>query len=153
MSKKIIPYNQKTCTNSLGTYHRAMETEMFVYFVNFEESDENGQVKMYRKVQRETTPTGVIMGLELVSDNYFAFVGLEEDIKDGSETWTSPQMKKELKLRTEEFILPLVKEYVELSEKGDLGERFNELEQEIDEYHVTLPEMDVCMFLKEKFSL
>jgi len=144
MSKKIIPTNQKTITNILGVYKRALETETFVYFVNFNEGDENGQVKMYRKEKDS---------LELVSDNYFALVGLEEDIKDGSETWISPQMKKELKLRTEEFILPLVKEYVELSEKGDLGERFNELEQEIDEYHVTLPEMDVCLFLKEKFSL
>ena len=144
MSKKIIPTNQKTITNILGVYKRALETKEFVYFVNFNEGDENGQVKMYRK-EKDC--------LELVSDNYFALVGLEEDIKDGSETWISPQMKKELKLRTEEFILPLVREYVELSEKGDLGERFNELEQEIDEYHVTLPEMDVCLFLKDKFSL
>jgi hypothetical protein len=56
-------------------------------------------------------------------------------------------------LYIQEVILPLVKEYVELSEKGDLGERFNELESEIEEYHVTLPEMDVCAFLKHKFSL
>jgi len=144
MSKKIIPYNQKTCTNSIGVYKRAMETETFVYFVNFEESDENGQVKMYRKNKQQ---------LELVSDNYFALVGIEQDIKDGNETWISPQMKKELKLRNEEVILPLVKEYVELSRKGDLGERFSELEQEIDEYHVTLPEMDVCAFLEHKFNL
>jgi hypothetical protein len=144
MSKKNIPTNQKTITDCIGTYKRALETEFVVYFVNFNEGDENGQVKMYRKEEDH---------LELVSDNYFALVGLEEDIKDGSETWTSPQMKKELKLRTEEFILPLVKEYVELSTKGDLGERFNELEQEIDEYHVTLPDMDVCAFLQHKFSL
>ena len=144
MSKKTIPTNQKTITNSIGVYKRALETKLFVYFVDFEESDESGQVKMYRKEKDN---------LELVSDNYFALVGIEEDLRDGNETWTSPQMKKELKIRVEEFILPLVKEYVELSEKGDLGERFNELEQEIDEYHVTLPEMDVAMFLKDKFSL
>ena len=137
MSKKTIPTNQKTITNSIGVYKRALETKLFVYFVDFEESDESGQVKMYRKEKDN---------LELVSDNYFALVGIEEDLRDGNETWTSPQMKKELKIRVEEFILPLVKEYVELSEKGDLGERFNELEQEIDEYHVTLPE-------KDKFSL
>jgi hypothetical protein len=92
MSKKIIPTTQKTITNSIGVYKRALETEDFVYFVNFEESDESGQVKMYRKEEKH---------LELVSDNYFALVGLEEDIKDGSQTWTSPQMKKELKLRTD----------------------------------------------------
>ena len=144
MSKKNIPTNQKTITDCIGVYKRALETESFVYFVNFNEGDENGQVKMYRKEKDN---------LELVSDNYFALVGLEEDIKDGSQTWESPQMKKELKLRTEELILPLVKEYVELSRKGDLGSRFNELEQEIDEYHVTLPEMDVCAFLEHKFNL
>ena len=149
MSKRILPYNQKTCTNSLGTYHRAMETEMFVFFVNYEESDENGQVKMYRKF----SPHSEDRRLELVSDNYFAFVGIEEALRDGSETWMSPYMKKCRKLYIDEQILPLVKEYVELSEKGDLGERFNELEQEIDEFYVTLPEMDVCMFLKDKFSL
>ncbi len=144
MSKKILPLSQKTITNSIGVYKRALETDTFVYFVNFEEGDESGQVKMYEKKKDH---------LELKSDNYFALVGLENDIKDGSQTWMSPQMRKELKIRNEEVILPLVKEYVELSEKGDLGERFNQLEQEIEEYHVTLPEMDVCMFLKEKFSL
>ena len=150
MSKKIIPSKQKTISDCIGVYKRALETAMFVYFVNFAESDENGQVKMYRKED------GV---LKLVSGNYFALVGIESDIRDGSETWVSPQMKKELKIRNEEFILPLVKEYVALSRKGDTscftedGQRFNELEQEIDEYHVTLPEMDVCTFLEEKFSL
>jgi len=144
MSKKVLPLSQKTITNSLGVYKRAMETGTFVYFVNFDESDENGQVKMYRKIEDH---------LELVSDNYFAFVGIMDDLKDGNETWMSPQMKKERKIYVEEVILPLVKEYVELSIKGDLRERFNQLEQEIDEYYVTLPEMDVCMFLEEKFGL
>jgi len=144
MSKKELPLSQKTITNSLGVYKRAMETDTFVYFVNFDESDENGQVKMYRKIEDH---------LELVSDNYFAFVGIMDDLKEGNETWMSPQMKKERKIYVEEVILPLVKEYVELSNKGDLRERFNQLEQEIDENHVTLPEMDVCMFLEEKFGL
>ena len=146
MSRRIIPYNQKTCSNCLGTYSRAMETELYVFFVNFEESDENGQVKMYRKNKLQQQ-------LELVSDNYFAFVGINEEFQDGNETWMSPKMKKNRKIYVEEVILPLVKEYVELSRKGDLGERFNELEQEIDEYHVYLPEMDVCLFLEEKFNL
>jgi len=144
MSKKTIPYNQKTCTNSLGTFYRAMETKHFVFFVNFVESDESGQVKMYRKLKDL---------LELVSDNYFAFVGIMEELQEGNETWMSARMKKERQLQIDEVILPLVKEYVELSEKGDMRERFNELENEIEEYHVSLPEMDVCAFLKGKFSL
>jgi hypothetical protein len=67
-------------------------------------------------------------------------------------------MKKERKLQIKEVIIPLVKEYVQLSHKGDTscftedGKRFLELEQEIEEYHVTLPEHDVCLFLEEKFA-
>ena len=144
MSKQKLPLNQKSCTNSLGRYPRAMETESFVFFVNFEEGDENGQVIMYRKDEKN---------LELISDNYFASVGLQEALQGGDETWMSPRMKKERQLQIDEVILPLVKEYVELSHKGDLRERFSELEQEIDEYHVYLPEMDVCAFLEHKFSL
>jgi hypothetical protein len=146
MSKKTIPYNQKTCTNCLGTYYRALETEVYVFFVNFEESDENGQVKMYRKNKLQQQ-------LELVSDNYFASVGIHGEFQEGNETWMSPRMKKERQLQIDEVILPLVKEYVELSRKGDIRERFNELENEIEEYHVSLPEMDVCAFLEEKFNL
>ena len=72
MSKKIIPTNQKTITNILGVYKRALETKEFVYFVNFSEGDDNAQVKMYRKEKK---------CLELVSDNYFALVGIEEDVR------------------------------------------------------------------------
>lgn len=144
MSKKEIPYNQKTITNMLGVYYRAMETQDFVFFVNFTESDENGQVKMYRK-------RGDI--LSLVSDNYFASVGIMDEFREGNETWMSPRMKKERKIYTDEVVLPPVKEYLELSEKGDLGERFNELEDEINELHVELPDHDVAQFLKVKFNI
>lgn len=141
--KKIIPLKQKTVSNTIGTYKRAMETSNFVYFVKFDEGDDNGSVKMYRKQEDH---------LELVSDNYFAFVGIMDDLREGNETWMSVEMKKNRKLQVEAEIIPLVKEYVELSEKCDLGERFNELETEI-EYYVALPEMDVCAFLKHKFKL
>lgn len=151
MSKRIIPFNQKTCTNCLGIYYRAMETEIFVFFVNFDESDESGAVKMYRKSPHENE-------LHLVSDNYFASVGLEEAFRDSEVTWMSPRMQKCREGYEKEFILPLVKEYLELSRKGITsmfnpdGERFNELEQEIDEFYVSLPDMDVGAFLEEKYS-
>ncbi len=144
MSKEKLPLGQKSITNWNGRYPRAMETDTFVFFVKFDEGDENGNTFMYRK---ETDH------LELVSDNYFAHVGIMEEFQEGNETWMSPQMKKERALYIKEVIMPLVKEYVELSDKGDLGERFNELENEIEECHVTLPEMDVCAFLKHKFKL
>jgi len=92
MSKKNIPLKQKTITNSLGIYYRAMETENFVFFVNFLESDENGQVKMYRKEKDS---------LSLVSDNYFASVGLHEELEEGNSTWMSSRMKKEYELMKE----------------------------------------------------
>jgi len=143
MSRKQIPLEQKTCTTWNGRYPRALETELFVFFVKLDEGDENAQAIMYRKRDNH---------LQLVSDNYFASVGLFDALKDGEETWMSPSMKKERKLQIEEFTMPLVKEYIELSHKCDLGERFNELEEEIEEYHVTLPEEDVCAFLENKFA-
>ena len=144
MSKEKLPLGQKSITNWNGRYPRAMETDTFVFFVKFDEGDENGNTFMYRKEADH---------LELVSDNYFAHVGIMEEFQEGNETWMSPQMKKERALYIKEVIMPLVKEYVELSDKGDLGERFNELENEIEEYYVALPEMDVCAFLKHKFKL
>lgn len=146
MSKKQIPFTQKTCTNSIGVYYRAMETKDFVFFVNFNESDENGQVKMYKKDIENNK-------LNLVSDNYFAVVGINEEFQEENETWTSSAMKKEREIIIEEVILPLVKEYVKLSRKGDAGERFSKLEEEIGDYYITLPEMDVCAFLETKFNL
>jgi hypothetical protein len=143
MSKKQIPLTQKSINNWNGRYPRAMETDTFVFFVKFDEGDENGNTFMYRKRDNH---------LQLVSDNYFASVGLMDAFRDGEEIWMSPAMKKERALYVQEVILPLVKEYVELSHKCDLGERFNELESEIEEYYVTLPEEDVCMFLEEKFA-
>lgn len=92
MSKTTIPYNQKTITNCLGRYYRAMETEDCVYFVNFLESDENGQVKMYKKEDDI---------LSLVSDNYFAFVGLLEDLQEENQTWMSKRMQKNYELMQE----------------------------------------------------
>jgi hypothetical protein len=126
-----------------------METKDFVFFVKFDEGDENAQTIMYRKGGEK---------LELVSDNYFATVGIMEEFQEGNETWMSPRMKKERALYIKEVILPLVKEYIELSHKGDTscltkdGQRFNELENEIEEYYVSLPEMDVCAFLEGKFA-
>ena len=143
MSKQKIPLAQKSITNWNGRYPRAMETDLFVFFVKFDEGDENGNTFMFRKRDNH---------LQLISDNYFAHVGLMDELREGNEIWMSPKMKKNRKIQIEEQILPLVKEYIQLSHKCDLGERFNELETEIEEYYVALPEHDVCLFLEEKFA-
>jgi len=92
MSKKTLPLGQKTITNILGVYYRAMEIVDFVYFVNFLESDDNAQVKMYRKEKGALT---------LVSDNYFASVGLLEDLEEDNSTWMSKRMQKNYELMKE----------------------------------------------------
>ena len=148
-TKRTIQTTQKSITNILGRYPRALETKDFVFFVNFNEGDENGMVFMYRKKEDH---------LELVSDNYFAYVGIMDELREGNETWMSPKMKRERALYIKGQVLPSVKEYIELSHKGDSsclteqGQRFLELEQEIEEYYVALPEEDACLFLEEKFA-
>jgi hypothetical protein len=143
MQQNHIPLEQQTISNCIGIYYRAMETDAFVFFVNFHEGDENAQVIMLRKTQCR---------LELVSDNYFAAVGMEDEFRAGNETWMSLEMKKARQLQIEEF-MPLVKEYIQLSDKSDIGKRFIELQEELDEFHVALPENNVCDFLKEKFCV
>lgn len=55
-----------------------------------------------------------------------------------------------------EELIDLVREYIELSKAGDLGERFNTLENQIEEelnrMGEDVPEMDVCAFLEERFA-
>jgi len=96
MSKKTLPIQQKTITNSIGIYYRALETDTFVYFVNFLEGDENGCAFMYRKEGDS---------LSLVSDNYFAYVGMVDDLEHEHYTWISPRMKKNWELYKEEEAL------------------------------------------------
>ena len=72
---------------SLGTYHRALETKDFIFFVNFEESDENASVKMFDRNRN------------LISDNYFASEALFEEVqkdryrRKAKKAWMSKKMK------------------------------------------------------------
>jgi hypothetical protein len=92
MTKQILPIEQKTITNSLGIYYKALENDSFIYFVNFNEGDENGCAFMYRKENGS---------LSLVSNNYFAYVGLMDDLEHEAQTWMSPRMKKNWELYKE----------------------------------------------------
>ena len=98
MDKKKIPLTQKTITDCIGIYYRALETDMYVYFVNFHEGDESGVAKMYRKEKDH---------LSLFSNNYFAYVGMDEDLTEGNYTWISNRMKKNWELYKEEELKEL----------------------------------------------
>jgi hypothetical protein len=82
MIRNAIKVNE--ITNILGVYYRAAETPEFVYFCNYEESDDNGNVIMFRQ-------SG-----ELVSNNYFANVGLTQDIVEDRITWSSEELARSI---------------------------------------------------------
>lgn len=73
--------NKKNCImTSLGVYHRALETASHIYFVNHRESNEGGCCKMYDRK------------MNLVCDDYFAFVGLAEELTNGTYNWISKEL-------------------------------------------------------------
>lgn len=66
-----------------GKFHRAMETKDHVYYVDYNQGDDNGSTKMFNK------KTG-----KLVSDNIFATNDLFEVIQNKTYTKISPTLKK-----------------------------------------------------------
>ena len=84
MRQITILVNSKVIKTVLGDYHRAMETPNHIYFVLFEECDENNSVKMFNRNR------------EIVSDNYFAYQAFMEDIETKQYTWVSEKLKENL---------------------------------------------------------
>lgn len=76
----------KTIVTSLGTYHRALETSHHIFYVNHEEGDENGCCKMFDRK------------MNLISDNYFAYVGLTQALESGEYTWMSKTMTENVNI-------------------------------------------------------
>jgi phosphohistidine phosphatase SixA len=70
----------------IGIYHRAIETATNIYFVCFEESDENVNVKMYDRK------------MKLVCDNIHAHNSLFELLETGKYSWMSKKMKENLEM-------------------------------------------------------
>lgn len=66
---------EKTIKTAFGDYQLALITPDFTFWVNYSESDENAQVIMKNKQG------------ELISDNYFALVGLQQAIEEKQYTW------------------------------------------------------------------
>jgi hypothetical protein len=87
--KTILPTTKVIC-NWNGRYYRGVETEDFIYFCNYREGDDNGNVMMYRKSD-----------FSLVSDNYHASNDLVGVLDEGKYTWISKTVKNEIKLRQE----------------------------------------------------
>jgi hypothetical protein len=87
----ILP-TTKLITNWNGKYWRGLETEDFIFFVNYQEGDENSCVMMYRKSD-----------FSLASNNYFGYEAMFEIIteKPNEITYLSPAMKNNIKLYKE----------------------------------------------------
>jgi hypothetical protein len=81
-SPKFIDKDTKLIVDWNGKFYRGVETEDFIYFCNYQEGDDNANVKMYRKSD-----------LSLVSDNYFANNDLMGVILDKTYTYLSKSMK------------------------------------------------------------
>ena len=73
-------------------FHRELETTDFVYFVNREESDDNGAVMMFLKKGKE---------LELRSNNYFATQAFIESLANDEIVWMSDSLKGMIKTTPE----------------------------------------------------
>lgn len=83
----IYPKAIKRCN---GLFSKALITDEFVFYCNYHEGDDNANVEMYRRL------TGA--DLELISNNYFANVGLLEELEKENWGYISPTMNKNYKL-------------------------------------------------------
>ena len=77
---------KNTIVTGIGIYHRAIETGTHIYFVCFEEGDENVNVKMYDRK------------MKLVCDNIHAHNSLFELLDKKEYSWVSNKMKINLEL-------------------------------------------------------
>jgi hypothetical protein len=90
---KIYP-ETKRIINWNGRYHLGLETKDFIFFINYQEGDENSCIIMYRK-----------QSMGLASDNYFGYSAIFEILteRENEITYISPTMKYNLKLHKEAF--------------------------------------------------
>lgn len=96
-SPQSIQVDTKRIINWNGRYHRAVEDADFVYFVNYNEGDENGQTMMYHKPKENSDK------LELCADNYFASEHLFFNVMlAGKSTYLSKTAKYNLNLYKKE---------------------------------------------------
>jgi hypothetical protein len=77
-------------TEFMGTFHKALVTPDFTYFVNYEEGDMNGNTKMYRNSNGE-----------LVSDNYFGGEDCIRALLEDEHIFISKEAKENIHLMAE----------------------------------------------------
>lgn len=79
----------------LDKWNLGMVTDDYIFYCNLYESDENASVKMYDR------------NMHLISDNYFAWIGFEEEMKNVFEGKTkvyyvSVEIAAEMSIRNKE---------------------------------------------------
>jgi len=77
-----------------GLFYKALITKDFVFYTNYHESDDNANVEMYRRLGGAN--------LELISNNYFANVGLLEELEKKNWGYISKTMNTNYKLMQEQ---------------------------------------------------
>jgi hypothetical protein len=76
-----------------GLFYKALITDEYLFYCNYHESDDNANVEMYRRLGGAN--------LELISNNYFANVGLLEELENKNWGYISQTMKTNYKLMQE----------------------------------------------------
>lgn len=82
MKTKLSPNSRGVIKTALGEYKRAVENSNNIFFVNYEESDENAQVMMFDRKRN------------LISDNYFASEELRRVLEAEEYSWISKDLKE-----------------------------------------------------------
>jgi hypothetical protein len=77
-----------------GLFYKALITKDFVFYTNYHEGDDNANVEMYRRLGGAN--------LELISNNYFANVGLLEELEKKNWGYISKTMSTNYKLMQEQ---------------------------------------------------
>jgi len=91
----IYPKAIKRCN---GLFSKALITDEFVFYCNYHEGDDNANVEMYRRLNKSNPHDRLDSHLELISNNYFANVGLLEELEKENWGYISPTMKTNYKL-------------------------------------------------------
>ena len=81
-----------------GLFYKALITDEYVFYCNYHEGDDNANVEMYRRLNKSNPHDRLDSHLELISNNYFANVGLLEELEKKNWGYISQTMNKNYKL-------------------------------------------------------